>query len=435
MPKEPKVSRATRPVSSIPPVSHTTVVIAEEVTSSRGLQLRSVPALWLDRLLTATNELPFGEGDEALVRALVEALGSIVATYAVGACFVPHGMGDPAPQIIIKRVPPCDEERAGGGIDPTRLFPGYSHERSFDIAGAAFGSTLHVAGDDATLEDDRSAVAHVTRRACAALGGALARARAEAALDAKQRELRALEVHVIQADKLASFGQIAAGMVHELNNPLTSIVAYTDYLMRKFVVHSVPGDAAIQADDIERLSRINDSANRMLRFTRDLVSYARPSSEIPVLVVLHTVIDQAVAFCEHVLSEARARIVRRFGDDVLIVRGMPEQLAQLFVNLITNACHAMPEKSGEIVVSTELVSNGQTVRVVVADNGHGIPMENLSQVFAPFFTTKRDGRGTGLGLSIVKNIVERHGGVIRVESEGSSGTRFVIQLPGGARPT
>src|SRR5262249_43411216 len=151
---------------------------------------------------------------------------------------------------------------------------------------------------------------------------------------------RALEVHAIQADKLASFGQIAAGMVHELNNPLTSIVAYTDYLLRKLVSRGGDGPyGAVEADDIERLRRISDSANRILRFTRDLVTYARPSSEVPVPVVLHNAIDQAIAFCEHVIDAAKARVVRRYGPNVLTIRGMPEQLAQVFVNLITNACH------------------------------------------------------------------------------------------------
>ena len=116
---------------------------------------------------------------------------------------------------------------------------------------------------------------------------------------------------MIQADKLATFGQVAAGVVHELNNPLTSIVAYSDYLIRKRRRASAGADA----EDVERLRRISESANRMLRFTRDLVSYARPSGGAPGPVVLHAVIDRAIAFCEHVLSAAadarRARLRAR----------------------------------------------------------------------------------------------------------------------------
>jgi signal transduction histidine kinase len=273
------------------------------------------------------------------------------------------------------------------------------------------------------------------------LGRCIERARDRGRLETTLRELRTLESHVIQAEKLASFGQIAAGMVHELNNPLTSIVAYTDYLIRKFV--DAEGDR-LEADDVDRLRRISESANRMLRFTRDLVSYARPSSEVAVPVVLHTVIDQALAFCEHLLAEAGAKVSRRFGSGVLTVRARPEQLAQVFVNLVTNACHAMPAKGGELVIATSADAAGKWLEVHVEDNGHGIAEEHLSQVFAPFFTTKRDRSGTGLGLSIVKSILglsivksilDNHGGEIRVASPAKAGhgTSFVIRLPASPR--
>ena len=252
-----------------------------------------------------------------------------------------------------------------------------------------------------------------------------------------QRSQEKLEAHVIQADKLASFGQIAAGMVHELNNPLTSIVAYSDFLIRKAAPRA-EGMSESDREDVERLRRISESAFRMLRFTRDLVTYARPSGERPVPVVMHSVIDQALAFCEHVRSASKVSVDRRYGADVLTVRGRPEQLAQVFVNLITNACHAMPQDGGKLVISTELVPAVSTevppkVKIIVEDNGHGIPEEHVEKVFAPFFTTKRDGEGTGLGLSIVKSIVENHDGEIAVDRGVSPGTRFVIFLPTGSR--
>ena len=437
--QEPKVKLKVPRHSSAPPerASQTKFIPGEEVGSSRGLQLAGVPSLWLDRLLVASTELPVGDGEDAVIDAFMNALAGILPTYAVGACFV--ASGEDAGQRVIRHVPTTDDSRANF-VDPTRLFPTLSHERVFDLVGAASGSTIHVGGDDLTLDDDRAPVVHLTRRAGSLLAAALERARTEEALREKTNQLRALEGHVIQADKLASFGQIAAGMVHELNNPLTSIVAYTDYLLRKLagrgtahVPHQTFG--LVEAEDIERLRRISESANRMLRFTRDLVSYARPSSEAPVPVVVHTAIDQAIAFCEHVLHEAGARVVRVYGAEVLAIRGMPEQLAQVFVNLITNACHAMPAERGEVTITTELVGKsephgeGRRVRIVVADNGHGISGENLPLVFAPFFTTKGHGRGTGLGLSIVKSIVVAHGGDITAASDGTCGARFVIWLP------
>jgi len=108
---------------------------------------------------------------------------------------------------------------------------------------------------------------------------------------------------------------------------------------------------------------------------------------------------------------------------------MHEQLVQVFVNLFTNACHAMPADGGKLTVSSELSDDGLHLVVLVADNGHGIALEHIAQIFAPFFTTKVDGRGTGLGLSIVKNIMDNHSAEIRAERSDAGGARFVLVFP------
>jgi len=418
--------------SSAPPerVSHTKIATDEPPTSVSEVTLRGLDdprETPLDKLFVGLLDLPFSDGDAAAVQAFVDALGAALPAHAVGVCLVGAAVpsDDAAPSEPRPRQRVFVHLGAGRarGVDPTRIFPGYAHERVFDLGGEAAGSTLHVASDDPRLEDDRSGTVHVARRAAAALRFVLANARAHSAARRAQRELRNLESQVIQADKLASFGQIAAGVVHELNNPLTSIAAYTDLMLRKS--HADPGD-------VDRLKRISESANRMLRFTRDLVTYARPSSEVAVPVVLHTVIDQALAFCEHVIAESGATVDRRYGTGVLTVRGRPEQLTQVFVNLFTNACHAVArEKSGGRIVVTTEAAGDRRVRVVVSDDGHGIAAEHLPHVFAPFFTTKGEGRGTGLGLSIVRNIVEHHGGTIRVASSAPGGTTFTLELPVG----
>jgi len=210
-------------------------------------------------------------------------------------------------------------------------------------------------------------------------------------------------------------------MVHEINNPLTSILAYSDFLAKR-------ASAREDNDDVERLRRITESAHRMLRLSRDIVSYARPSPLLVQPVVLSSVIDQAFAFCEHLFEASGVTVERVFGDGVLPVRGRPEQLAQVFVNLFTNACHAMPETGGRVTITTELSADEACVRAVVGDNGRGITQGDLHRVFLPFFTTKDEHHGTGLGLAIVKRIVEAHEGRVDVES-GPDGTRFVISLP------
>jgi two-component system NtrC family sensor kinase len=108
---------------------------------------------------------------------------------------------------------------------------------------------------------------------------------------------------------------------------------------------------------------------------------------------------------------------------------MHEQLVQVFVNLFTNACHAMPADGGALIVSTTMTDDGLRLAVLVEDNGHGIAPDQLTQIFAPFFTTKVDGRGTGLGLSIVKNIMDNHGAEVRAERTDGGGARFVLLFP------
>ncbi|HEX3770238.1 MAG TPA: ATP-binding protein [Polyangiaceae bacterium] len=397
-----------------------------EVSSSRARLLDVVPIAWLDMLLAAVADLPLEEGEASVVEALIDSIAVILPTHAVGACFVPESEGSPRGSHVVKRLPEGLIERPAG-TDPTRIFPGLAFEHVVAVPGC--GSTLHLASEDHELDPDGSAAVNLLERAATALGRALPSARSIASsLETARHEAAALEQRMVHADKLATFGQVAAGVVHELNNPLTSIVAYSDYLIRRAVE---AGDR--EPEDVERLRRISESANRILRFTRDLVSYARPSVAAPGPVVVHAVIDRAIAFCEHVLAAAGMRVERAYAPDVLTVSAASEQLVQVFVNLITNACQAAPSAAGRILVATSrapAASDGtRPVVVVVEDNGTGIAPENLSQVFAPFFTTKGDKNGTGLGLSIVKRIVGAHDGDIRVESELGRGTRFVIELP------
>jgi signal transduction histidine kinase len=234
-------------------------------------------------------------------------------------------------------------------------------------------------------------------------------------------EVRQLEEQIIQAEKLATLGQLAAGVVHELNNPLTSISVYSDYLLKK-------GERGTgEPSDLEKLRRIVQSAERILNFTRDLVAYARPSNEEPRLISIHDVLDQSVVFCEHVIAESGVRVVKKYAENVQPVYAVKGQLHQVFINLITNACHAMPMGAGHLTVETEPVEERLMVRL--ADNGAGIPSDHLDRIFEPFFSTKGEGKGTGLGLSIVRNIVHQHGGSIQVKSELGGGTAFEIALP------
>lgn len=232
--------------------------------------------------------------------------------------------------------------------------------------------------------------------------------------------MRELERRVIQAEKLASLGQLAASVVHEINNPMTAVSTYADALWRR-AQHSPTADPA----DVDKYKRIVDNSERVLRFTRDLVNYARPARDKPEDIDLNAVIEKAIGFCDHVLRKHGVGIEQQRGPlpSFLAVR---QNLVQVFVNLVTNACHATPA-GGTITVAT--AAEGDTAVVSVSDTGSGITPELQARIFEPFFTTKPDGKGTGLGLSIVQGIIENHGGSITVTSEVGKGTTFTIRMP------
>jgi len=232
--------------------------------------------------------------------------------------------------------------------------------------------------------------------------------------------MRELERQMIQAEKLASLGQLAASVVHEINNPMTAVSTYADALYSR--ARTTP---TADPGDVEKYKKIVDNSERVLRFTRDLVSYARPAQEKPEVIDLNAVVEKAIGFCDHVLHKHGVRIERSLAPvpGFLAVR---QNLVQVFINLITNACHATP--SGGLVIVTT-TREGDTALVTVTDTGTGISPETQARIFEPFFTTKPDGKGTGLGLSIVQGIMESHGGSVSVQSEVGKGTTFMLRLP------
>ena len=232
--------------------------------------------------------------------------------------------------------------------------------------------------------------------------------------------MRELERRVIQAEKLASLGQLAASVVHEINNPMTAVSTYADALWRRAQT-SPTADPA----DVDKYKRIVDNSERVLRFTRDLVNYARPAKDKPEDIDLNAVIGNSLGFCDHVLRKHGVTIEQKLGEvpGFLAVR---QNLVQVFVNLITNACHATP--AGGKVTVTSGTDAGMAL-VTVTDTGSGIAAETQARIFEPFFTTKPDGKGTGLGLPIVRNIVEQHRGQISVTRSDLGGAAFRVVIP------
>jgi two-component system, NtrC family, sensor kinase len=376
---------------------------------------------WRDVLLRLSTTLPIDVSSEDLGRIFLDGVGMLFPSSALGICIVQAGRAEP---VVVFRLPPG--RLRGPERDPSRLFPTYAEERVYELddGSGTSGSTLHVARE-AHQEPLSPLRREMAEQAAMVLGAALGRLRTYGRVEDSVRNLHRLQAQVIQTEKLASLGQIVAGVVHELNNPLSSIIAYSDYLTKKLGRDSSPN----LSEDAERVRRIGEAAERILKFTRDLVAYARPTGDSRGPVQIEEVIERALVFCEHEFADGQVEAHCQFDAPLPTIAGIPGQLTQVFVNLFTNAAHAMAGTGGELRISVRGEDDGGSLRIDVSDTGGGIPAEAMPQIFEPFFTTKTDGRGTGLGLSIVRGILDAHGGTIQVSSAAGQGTTFTLTLP------
>ncbi len=236
-----------------------------------------------------------------------------------------------------------------------------------------------------------------------------------------QSKIDALQQQIIRSERLATLGELAAGVVHELNNPLTSITVYAEYLMRKLEAQGQ------EAPDVEKLRRIGASAQRILRFSRDLVQYARPSGKELEVVDLAAIVRSSVSICDHLLERGNIALEVDISPELPVIHAVAGQLEQVLINLITNAVHAI-DNNGTISVRARLADKNVAL-LEVNDSGPGVKLDDRERIFEPFFTTKPDGKGTGLGLPIVRNIVEQHRGVISVGQSDLGGAAFRVTIP------
>jgi PAS domain S-box-containing protein len=245
------------------------------------------------------------------------------------------------------------------------------------------------------------------------------------------------EQRLVQSDRLATLGMLAAGVAHEINNPAAFLLLGIELVGRRARAAQASGDVAALAGVDDLLRDLRESTERIVSITRDLRLFATPGGGVPVLVDVGRAIDGA-------LTLVRAQVLERADLEVHVDASLPPvrveegRLSQVVVNLVINAVQAIPKGTGREVVRVEARTEGTAVRLDVADTGEGIAPEVLERVWTPFFTTK-EGQGTGLGLSISRGIVERAGGSIRVESpsglrEGARGARFVVTLPAAGAP-
>jgi len=246
------------------------------------------------------------------------------------------------------------------------------------------------------------------------------------------QELKRSQALLLRQEKLASLGRLAAGLAHELNNPLNTIAGFVEALQRRS--HAETHLASKEFEDFPRLLKmVQGEVDRAAAIVRRLLDFARQREPSFALVDLGRLISESVSFVERQAALANKRIVVEPFPSPVQMKADAQMLQQLLLNLLTNALDAI-EGAGEVRLAANTVAIGrgqqQFLQISVADNGCGIPQEDLSKVFDPFFTTKEVGKGTGLGLPICQSIVEQHGGTIEIKSEGiGKGTTVTMKLP------
>ncbi len=239
----------------------------------------------------------------------------------------------------------------------------------------------------------------------------------------------ALERSARQAEKLAALGTLSAGLVHELNNPIGIISSRSELMLHE------AGERGLPAQVREDLAVLHRHSQRVARIARGLLSFARQSTGDRRMLDLNQIVEDTLLLLEKQVSKEGITVKRSLAPDLPPMEGDPNALQQVVLNLLTNARDAM-DAGGEIRIETGTVAGRPGwLRLVVSDNGPGIPLEHLPKIFDPFYTTKTD--GTGLGLSISYGIVREHQGTIDVESQPGKGTTFVLAFPAlasGGRP-
>ncbi len=235
---------------------------------------------------------------------------------------------------------------------------------------------------------------------------------------AEEERGKQIFLRIAQAEKMASLGQLAAGVAHEINNPLTGILLYVG-MVRESLDEQDPRqkDLDLVIEDIKRCTEI----------VRNLLVYSRKTSIRKEILHLNVLLEYSLSLIRDQKLFMNVEIVKELSDEVMMIKGDRNQMSQVIINLVMNALDAMDHR-GIITLRTYVDRNKQRACLEVSDTGCGIPIENLSRIFDPFFTSKAPGEGTGLGLSTAYGIVKECGGDVWVKETNRAGTTFVVEF-------
>jgi len=237
------------------------------------------------------------------------------------------------------------------------------------------------------------------------------------------------EEELIQSEKMVSLGQLAASVVHEVNNPLAGIMVYVKLFQKKYKENKIQDESTDR-----QLQKIEKELDRTTRIIRNLLTFSRQSESSMSPIDINKAIDAALLLVGNQINLENIGLEKNFDPHLPQVLADFDKIQQVLINIILNAIQAMPE-GGNLTIATSVAKDirvrdtkKDTVRIDIKDTGIGIPKENLKKLFTPFFTTKEKGKGVGLGLSVVHGIIGKHKGKIEVESEQDVGTTFSIYL-------
>jgi two-component system NtrC family sensor kinase len=234
----------------------------------------------------------------------------------------------------------------------------------------------------------------------------------------RSQELERIQAQLIRSEKLASLGELVAGIAHEINNPLTGILVFSSLIKNDSRL-----DTALKSD----IDMVIQETERCATIVKGLLDFSRESVPQKTCTSLNGILDASLALVKNQALFQNISIVLDYSQEIPEILADPHQLEQVFINILLNASHAM-STGGILRIVTEFAADRNSVVVKIADTGCGIPEENLAKIFDPFFTTKETS-GTGLGLSVSYGIINSHGGSIEVESSVGVGTAFTIHLP------
>ena len=232
-------------------------------------------------------------------------------------------------------------------------------------------------------------------------------------------EKRNLEANLIQSEKLAAVGQLAASIAHEINNPLTAIIANAQLLRKEIDPDNI--------DLMDSAKLIEMAGIRASQVVRNLLGIARKEKYEFEPIELNETLQNALTLVQHELINRPIRVNLNLQAGMPMLVASQDQLQGVWINLFLNAIDAIDKPVGEISISS--LFTGSEFHVTIMDNGKGISQEHLARVFEPFFTTKSAGSGTGLGLSVCMRVIKHHGGIITAESQDGKWTRFTVRLP------